>query len=150
MKRLLLFIINSLLLSFILFNFSLAQTGKISGRVIDGRTGEALPFVNVLILGTTQGAATDIDGYYVIIGVSPGTYSVKSSAIDYNAVTTENVKISIDLTTQIDFILTETTVELGEEVVVIATRPLVTKDLTSTTAIITSDEIELLPVTEFQ
>ena len=92
-KRLLQIIINSLLLSFILFNFSFAQSGKISGRVIVATTDEALPFVNVLILGTTQSAAADIDGYYVIIGVSPGTYSVKSFAIGYNSVTTENVQM---------------------------------------------------------
>ncbi len=150
MKRRLLFFLNLLLFNILFFNPSFAQSGKITGKVIDGATGEPLPFVNVLIMGTTQGAATDIDGYYVIIGVGPGTYSVRSSAIGYNTVTTENVKISIDLTTQIDFSLNQTTVELGEEVIVVATRPLVTKDLTSSTAIITSDEIMVLPVTEFQ
>jgi outer membrane receptor for ferrienterochelin and colicin len=131
-------------------NLSFSQTGKITGRVTDGATGEALPFVNVLIVGTTQGAATDIDGYYVVIGLGPGTYSVRASTIGYNAVTTENVKISIDLTTNVDFSLIETSIELNEEVVVIAKKPLVTKDLTSSTAIISSDEIRSLPVTEFQ
>lgn len=150
MKRRLLFFLNLLLFNILFFNLSFAQTGKITGKVIDGATSEALPFVNVLIMGTTQGAATDIDGYYVIIGVGPGTYSVRSSAIGYNTVTTENVKVSIDLTTQIDFSLSPTTVELSEEIVVVATRPLVTKDLTSSTAIITADDIKVLPVIELQ
>lgn len=150
MKRRLLFFLNLLLFNILFFNLSFAQTGKITGKLIDGSTGEALPFVNVLIMGTTQGAATDIDGYYVIIGVGPGTYSVRSSAIGYNTVTTENVKVSIDLTTQIDFSLSPTTVELSEEIVVVATRPLVTKDLTSSTAIITADDIKVLPVIELQ
>lgn len=150
MKRHLLFFLNLLLFNILFFNLSFAQTGKITGKLIDGSTGEALPFVNVLIMGTTQGAATDIDGYYVIIGVGPGTYSVRSSAIGYNTVTTENVKVSIDLTTQIDFSLSPTTVELSEEIVVVATRPLVTKDLTSSTAIITADDIKVLPVIELQ
>lgn len=150
MKKHLLFFLCLLLFNILFFNPSFAQSGKITGKVIDGTTGEALPFVNVLIIGTTQGAATDIDGYYVIIGVSPGTYSVRASAIGYNSVTTENVKVSIDLTTQVDFSLNETSVELGEEVIVVATKPLVTKDLTSTTSIITSDDIKVLPVTEFQ
>lgn len=129
---------------------AIAQTGKITGSVTDATTGEGLPFVNVLIEGTTQGAATDIDGIYVIIGVRPGTYSVRASAIGYNPVTIQNVQVSIDLTSEANFELTETSVELEEEVVVVATKPLVTKDLTSSTAIITSDEITVLPVTEFQ
>jgi len=39
-------------------------------------------------------------------------------------------------------------IELGEEVVVVATRPLVTKDLTSSTSIVSADDIEVLPITE--
>ena len=138
---------------FLIFFFtsvSNAQTGKITGKITDGVTDEALPFVNVIIEGTTLGAATDIDGYYAIIGVRPGTYSVKASAIGYTPVVKQNVQVSIDLTTQVDFSLNETSVELGEEVIVVATKPLVTKDLTSSTAIISSDDISVLPVTEFQ
>lgn len=126
-----------------------AQTGKIAGRVMDGTNSEPLPFVNVLIEGTSLGAATDIDGYFSIIGVPPGTYSVRASAIGYNAQTVQNVRVSIDLTTEVNFELLETSVELNEEVVVVATRPLVTKDLTSSTSIISSDDISVLPVTEF-
>lgn len=127
-----------------------AQSGKISGKVTDARTGEALPFVNIIIEGTTQGAASDIEGYYSIIGVRPGTFNVKASAIGYNPQTVQNVRVSIDLTTQVNFQLTETSIELKEEVVVTATKPLVTKDLTSSTSIIGADDISVLPVTEFQ
>lgn len=146
-------LIQSLIIIFFttfLTSISFAQTGKIAGRINDAITGEGLPFVNILIVGTTQGAASDIDGYYSIIGIRPGTYSVRASAIGYNPVTVQNVQVSIDLTSEVNFELTETSVELEEEVVVVATKPLVTKDLTSSTAIITSDEITVLPVTEFQ
>lgn len=142
--------LSVLVLSFIFINPIVAQTGKISGKVIDGTTGEALPFVNVMIDGTTQGAATDLDGYYSIIGVRPGTFNVKASAIGYNTQTVQGVRVSIDLTSEINFELMETSIQLKEEVVVVATKPLVTKDLTSSTAIIGSDEISVLPVTEFQ
>jgi hypothetical protein len=147
MKRHLLFFINLLFFNILFFNPSFAQSGKITGEVVSS-TGELLPFVNVLIVGTTQGAATDIDGNFVIIGVPPGIYSVRASAIGYQSVTTQNVKVSIDLTTRVNFQLAEESVELGEEVVVVATRPLVTKDLTSSTSIVSADEIEVLPVTE--
>lgn len=149
MRRLLLFYLTIIFISS--FSFSIkAQTGKVTGTVTDAATGEGLPFVNVMIEGTTQGAATDIDGVYIMIGVRPGTYNIKASAIGYNPVIVQNVQVSIDLTSEVDFELMETSVELQEEVVVIATRPLVTKDLTSSTAIISSDEISVLPVTEFQ
>ena len=127
-----------------------SQNGKIAGKVIDGNTSEGLPFVNVLVEGTTLGAATDIDGYYSIIGLRPGNYNIRASAIGYNAQTVQGARVSIDLTTEVNFQLMETSIELKGEVIVIATRPLVTKDLTSSTSIIGADDISVLPVTEFQ
>ena len=56
-----------------------ATTGKISGRVVDAETGDALPGANIVIDGTQQGAATDMDGYFFIINVRPGEYSLKAS-----------------------------------------------------------------------
>ncbi len=125
-------------------------TGRLAGRVTDTATGEPLPFVNVVIMGTTLGAATDIDGYYSIINIPPGNYVVKASAIGYNTVSFQDVKVSIDLTTTIDFQLSEESVELGEEVIVIATKPLVKMDLTASTSIVGDDVISQLPVAEVQ
>ncbi|MEJ2614666.1 MAG: TonB-dependent receptor [Ignavibacteriaceae bacterium] len=129
---------------------SFSQTGKIRGKITDANSKEPLPFVNVIVVGTNYGAATDIDGEYNIIGIPPGTYSVKASAIGYNTQIVENVKTSIDLTTNIDFQLSETTIELKQEVVVTATRPLVQKDLTSSTSIVNAQDIKALPITSFQ
>ncbi|MBE0572212.1 MAG: TonB-dependent receptor [Ignavibacteriaceae bacterium] len=140
-----------LTLIFLSHQFTFAgTTGRLAGRVTDTATGEPLPFVNVVIMGTTLGAATDIDGYYSIINIPPGNYVVKASAIGYNSVSFQDVKVSIDLTTTIDFQLSEASVELGEDVIVIATRPLVRMDLTSTTAIVGDDVISQLPVAEVQ
>jgi len=47
------------LLPLLTFSLFAQVTGKISGRVIDSQTGEPLPGANVLILGTTMGAASD-------------------------------------------------------------------------------------------
>jgi hypothetical protein len=44
----------------------LSQTGKISGKIIDKKTGETLPGASVLIEGTVQGASSDFDGNYII------------------------------------------------------------------------------------
>jgi hypothetical protein len=142
------FIISFLII--LLSTTTLAQSGKISGRVIDGATSEPLPFVNILVEGTNLGAASDINGFYSIIGVPPGVYSIRASAIGYNAQTVQQVRVSIDLTSDVNFELFEVSIELKEDVIVVATRPLITKDLTSSTAIISADDISVLPVTEFQ
>jgi hypothetical protein len=150
MRFLLQCITASLLFTFLLFNTNFAQSGKISGKVVDGSTKEGLPFVNIIIQGTTTGAASDIDGYFSIIGIGPGIYNIKASAIGYSSQTVTGARVSIDLTTDVNFELFEASIELKQEVVVVATRPLITKDLTSSTAIVGADEISVLPVTEFQ
>ena len=76
MKKLLLLGILSLQI------FSLqvmAQVGKISGVVRDASTSEVLIGANVLIEGTTIGAATNVEGYYVILNVPPGSYNLRAS-----------------------------------------------------------------------
>ena len=111
-----------LLFYFTVFSCSLSftfagTTGKIAGKVTDSKTGEALPFVNIIIEGTNLGAATDIDGNYVILNIPPGKYNVKAQYIGYQSVLVENVSVSIDLTTTVDFTLSESAIELEEVVV---------------------------------
>jgi hypothetical protein len=79
------------------------QTGKIAGRVIDSETREGLPGANVSIEGSNHGASSDAQGNYVIINVAPGIYTLKSSFIGYAAVVMTDVRVSIDLTTAVDF-----------------------------------------------
>ncbi len=125
-----------------------AQTGKIAGRVVDGDTGETLPGVNVVIVGTTQGATTNVEGYFTILNVRPGTYAVRASFIGYTPVVVENVRVRIDQTTELDFDLSTEVLE-GEEVVVTAERPLVQRDLTGTQTSVSSEELDALPVLNF-
>ena len=66
-----------------------AQTGTIRGFVYDKETGEPIIFTNVYIDGTTQGAATDVNGYYSITKVKAGTYKLACSALGYEKLTKE-------------------------------------------------------------
>ena len=76
---------NSLTKIFILIlllfsgSLTLAQSGvgKLSGKVIDADTKEPLIGANVVLLNTDLGAATDVDGNYFILNITPGTYQVK-------------------------------------------------------------------------
>jgi outer membrane receptor for ferrienterochelin and colicin len=141
-----------LLLSILLlsaFTYALAgNSGKIAGEIKDSQTGEAIVGASVQIQGTSMGAATNIDGYYVILNVQPGKYTLVASGVGYNKKTVSDVQVSLDFTTTIDFKLSSTVVEVGEEVVTVAERPLVQKDLTASTATVRGDQISALPVTE--
>lgn len=121
-----------------------AQTGKIAGRVVD-TTGDPLPGVNILIEGTQQGAVSDIDGYYTILNVRPGTYELRASFIGFTPAVVQEVRVNIDLTTEVNFELQEETVGL-DEVVVSAVRPVVQRDVSASIANIDSEQIENLPL----
>jgi outer membrane receptor protein involved in Fe transport len=123
-------------------------TGKIAGKVVDKASKEGLPGVNIIVQGTTLGAVTNLDGEYIILNIPPGSYAVKASLIGYGETVTNNVRISLDVTTKLDFELAETVLQTGEQVVVVAQRDLIQKDLTATTAIVTDQSIQSLPVTE--
>lgn len=102
--------------SSIVAEFDFSTTGKIAGRITDASTGEALPFVNIIVMGTNYGTASDIDGYYSILNILPGTYEVKASTIEFSATLVKNVKVSIDLTTTVDLTLSETSLSFGEDI----------------------------------
>jgi len=135
------------LLSFVSENFA-GTTGKLAGKVVDKSTKEPLPGVNVQVMGTTLGGATNIKGEYIVLNLPPGTYSVRASFVGYSDVVSREVRISIDVTTTLNFELAETTLELGETVEVVAQREMIQKDLTATTAIVDDKSIQSLPVTE--
>jgi len=66
---------------------------RIEGRVIDRRSGEALAGVNVVIMGTTLGAATDNDGYFRINNLAPGMYRLEVTYIGYKTQVFNDVRV---------------------------------------------------------
>jgi len=64
-----------------------AQTGTIRGFVYDKATGEPVIFTNVILKGTTTGAATDVNGYYSISKIAPGTYTLMVTYLGYDTLT---------------------------------------------------------------
>ncbi|MFH0735298.1 MAG: TonB-dependent receptor [bacterium] len=126
-------------------NIFAGTTGKIAGKVTD-ENGEPVIGANVIVEGTYLGAAADVDGYYYINNVSPGMHNIIVSAVGYHKTTVQKVSVKIDLTTKIDIQLKSTAFQLGSDIVVQAQRPLVQKDLTSTSATVNSGEIKLMPV----
>jgi len=138
-----------LLLLFSINPLQSGTTGKITGKVVDKETNDPLAGVNVIIKGTTMGAATDIYGQYFILNVPPGKYTLGAQMIGYSKQEIQNVAVSVDLTTTINFSLSSTILEIGEGVTVIAERPLIQRDATASAAIVSSAEIEVAPVETF-
>ncbi|MCU0452548.1 MAG: TonB-dependent receptor [Bacteroidetes bacterium] len=119
-------------------------TGKIAGSITDALTGEALVGANVMLVGTSLGTTTDLDGYYTINNIPPGVYQVVVSYVGYRRTTVTNVQVRIDQTTRVDAKLQSEAIE-GEEVIVRAERPLVQKDLTSSSVTLSADDLKRIP-----
>jgi outer membrane receptor protein involved in Fe transport len=122
-------------------NSMLAQTtGKIAGKVTDEVTGEALAGCNVVVVGTTLGAATDVEGSYFILNVPAAKYDVQASYLGYQRVLQRDVIVNSGRTTVADFKLKASALQ-QQEVVIEATRPDVERDKTSTSTVIRADEV---------
>ncbi len=122
------------------------NTGKIAGKVTDKASGAPLVAANIVILGTTTGAASDQAGQYFINNVLPGVYTVRAMMIGYKSVEVNNVRVQTDLTTTVNFALEISVIE-GEVVSVVAERPLVEKDVTAKMAVVQGADIsEKMPV----
>ncbi len=129
--------------------FMFAQSaGKLVGVVTDKSSGEALPGVNVLIDGTTYGAATDVDGFFVILNIPVGVYDVRANFIGYSDVVITGIRVSASTTTEANFEMDEASVQ-GQAVVVTATKPLVEKHVTQSVSLVTSEDLENIPVRGF-
>ena len=93
-----------------------AQSGRLEGTITDAETGEPLIGVNVIIEELTIGAATNAEGYFSVINIRPGTYTVRASMIGFTPVVVNDVRININQTTTLDFQMSEQ-VFSGDEVV---------------------------------
>jgi len=123
------------------------NTGKITGMITDQGAGSPLAGANIIIEGTSMGAAADADGNYVIVNVAPGTYELKAMMIGYTPVIVKDVNVTMNLTTTINVEMS--TEALGmEAVVIVAKRPVVVKDVAHSELTVDAKNIETMPVTE--
>jgi len=121
--------------------------GTLKGKVTDRKSGEALPFVNIVVenRGTTvAGGATDFDGNYNIKPIDPGTYDVSVTYVGYQPVKQTGVVISSNKITFLDFTLSEG-VELKEFEVIRYEVPLIDKDGGASGGTVTRDQIAKMP-----
>lgn len=110
-----------LLLSLISHAAFSQQTGKISGKVTDTKTGEELIGLTVKVTGTTSGASTDVEGRYTLGNLNPGKYSLTFSYIGYQSKNITDIEVAAGKTTTLDVTVAEATSQALDEVVITAT-----------------------------
>ena len=124
----------------------LAQTtGKIAGRVTDANTNEGMTGANIIVQGTSYGAAADLDGNFYIINVPPGTYTLSIQMIGYETTKVQNLKVSVNRTTSVDVKIKPAVLE-ADVVIVEANRIAEKKDQTGSMSTISAAQIAVLPI----
>lgn len=84
---------RNLLILFLLvlsYGVAMAQTGRISGKIVDNESGESLVGANVVVKGTTKGTVSDIDGNFAIDGLGAGQVTFVISYIGF-----ENKEVTV-------------------------------------------------------
>ena len=117
------------------------KQGTITGTVTDSTTGEPLPGVNVAIVGTQQGTATNVSGGYTIAGVEPGTYTLQASFVGYASKTVEGVEVSDGETATVDIAIRPSTVALEDVVVTALGVEQEERSLTYSTEAVSADQL---------
>ena len=125
------------------------QNGRISGVITDADTHEPLAGANVVLEGTALGAATDLDGVYLVTNVPVGTYQLKVMYIGYGEISVP-VEVTADESTRKDAALKLQVFE-GETVEVTAQLEgqarAINQQLSANTIVnvVSSDKIQELP-----
>lgn len=112
MKRILCSIFILLFINNMYGQQSVPQTSNLIGEVYDGTTNEPIIGANVILLGTTLGASSDIDGRFVIGRIPIGTYSVRITAVGYSPFVQTDVVVLVAKYTELRIPLQESTIQV--------------------------------------
>jgi hypothetical protein len=124
-----------------------ADTGTISGRVTDKRTGHAIPFASVTLPVARRGGLTDSEGQFTLANVPPGTYELRVQYLGYRPGTLAAVVVTAGKVTAVTFALEDVVVREEKVVEVTGERRLVEVKQGSTVRSVTANEIRNLAVT---
>jgi len=120
------------------------QPGTIKGFVYDRESGDTLPYTNVYIAGTNIGTMAFNDGYFIMRGLPPGTYTVKASYISY-ALGSEMVTLGPGEIVTIDFQL-EVQAIMMDPFDVEAERRLIEVERTGSSHFLSGQQMDAMPL----
>jgi outer membrane receptor for ferrienterochelin and colicin len=122
-------------------------SGSLKGKITDNKTGEPLPFVNVVLERQGQqvtGGASDFNGEYFIKPIDPGNYDVIVTYVGYQPYKQVGVVVSSNKITFLDLKLSQG-IELKEFEVVQYTVPLIDRDGGASGGTVTREDIAKMP-----
>ncbi len=134
---------------FTTFSLFAGTTGKLAGKVTD-EDNKPVPFVNIILEGTTIGAQTKTNGTYIIINIPPGTYTAIFSQMGFQTQKITNVQINLDETTVQNVTMTTSAVTIDGYVVSERKIERISKSSTTSGNKITGDAIEDMAVSEIE
>ena len=123
-----------------------AQNGALSGTVIDKEDRSPLIGVNILIRGTSFGAATDLDGNYTINNIRPGEYSIEFRYVGYERLLLTGISIEAGETRDLDVEMGTQAITSEDEITIIGDRPIFDVEQSSTSSRVSRDQIEAAAV----
>lgn len=128
----------------IVFNLSAQDKSSIQGTVLDETTQQPIIGANVILPGTTFGAATDIEGNFYIGGIPVGTYLLRVDYIGYSPRTVSDVVVKTSRPSVLNVEIQESVLEL-EAAIVVADYFVKSQDTPASTQVQSSEEIRRLP-----
>ena len=123
-----------------------AQTGSISGTVVEAENDSALAYANVMVPGTPYGAMCLNDGTFKISGLPAGSYTVVAMMMGYERSEKHDVIVESGQTTQIHFKLLATVVTTTRTIIVKYRRPQVEITETDNSFERLQNEIKVMPL----
>jgi hypothetical protein len=99
--------------------YALSQQASLKGRIVDDVSNDPLPFVNIIVSGTTTGTITDLDGNFILNGLNPGFIRLESSFVGYKRAVSPEIEVSVANTSFIEIRMEEQREQI-EEVTVTA------------------------------
>ncbi len=122
-----------------------AQTGEVSGRVVDEATQQPIEGAQVVVVGTNIRARTRADGLYNLVNVPSGPQQIRAMIIGH-ATQTASLTIQPGVTTTVDFALGKAVVSLDAMVVTGQAGEISRREVGNSLTTISADRIEALPI----
>lgn len=126
-------------------SFIFSQTGTVEGVIVDNETAEPLVGANIMIAGTTIGAASDMEGNFIITNVPPGSHTVEARFLGYRTSRT-HIVVQEGETVEITIRLVSSALQLDEILVTGQTREVRRREIGASIATIRTEELQMAPI----
>lgn len=133
----------TLICMFLGHSYLVAQQGIVRGFIYEEETGEPAIFCNIILVGTTYGASTDINGFFVISKINPGNYTLSVTYLGYDTINKKVKVIPDDIISQ-NFFLMKSSFRL-ETITISAERAAARTETNTSVVKITPKDIKQIP-----